>query len=74
MDGINIFWKDLKEHIHQVDDTLTTVGEVGVTRNRNEVVFIDSVDYLGLIFKTRRLEIDQSHTKSLMDAKPLTNR
>lgn len=50
-------------------------GESGVTLNLKKGLFLsDSVDYLGQIIKPGRLEIDDSHTKSLKDVKRPTAR
>lgn len=75
MDDIIFFSKDVDEHIHDVDEILTTLGESVFTLNLKKCRFFsDSFDYLGQLIKPRRLEINQSHTKCLMDAKPPTNR
>lgn len=61
-----IFSKSVDEHIHHVEDILTTVGEAGVTVNFKKCHFFSNyVDYLGHIIKPVRLKIDQSHTKCL---------
>lgn len=74
MEDIIMFSKDIEEHLHHVNEIITTLGEAGVTRNLGKChIFSDSVDYLSYIIKPGQLEIDQSHTKSLRDAKPPTN-
>lgn len=73
MEEIIISWKDIEEHLHNVDEILTILGEAVVTLNLKKCRFFsDSVDYLGHII--RPLEIDKSHTKPLRDEKPQTNR
>lgn len=74
MDDIIIFSKRMHERIYHVDDILTTLGEDSVMYNREMFrIFSAYVDYLGYIIKLGCLEIDQSHTKCLKDAKPSAN-
>lgn len=64
MDDIIMFSKIVEEHIHQLDDIINTVKKAGVTLNLKKCpLFSNSIDYLGHVIKTRRLEIDQSHKK-----------
>lgn len=57
-----------------MDETLTTLSESGDTLNLKKCrLFRDSVDYLGHIIKTGRLDIDNLHTRRLKDAKTPTN-
>lgn len=75
MDDIIILSKDTEEHIHPVDQILSTLGDAGVTLNLKTCsFFIDSVEYLGHTIIPTQLDIDQAHTKCLKDVKHRTNR
>lgn len=68
------FSKDVEDHIHHANGILTTLERAEVTLSLKKCPsFRDSVDCPGHIIKTWRQEINQSNTKSLMDAKPSTN-
>lgn len=52
MDDIIIFSIDVEEHIHPLDEILTTLGESDVTLNLKKCrIFSDSVECLGQIIK-----------------------
>lgn len=69
------FQKISKNTLYHVDEILTKLGDAGFTLKLKKCSFFcDSVDYLGNIIKPGRLEIYQSHTKSLRDARSETNR
>lgn len=56
MDDIIIFSKDIEEHLNQVDEILTTLGDPGVTLNLKKCqCFSGSVEYLGHIIQPGRL-------------------
>lgn len=75
IDEIIMFSKDIEEQIHQADQILTILGEAGVSLYvKRYHLFSDSVAYVVHIIRPRRLEIDQTHTECLKDAKPPTNR
>ena len=66
IDYIFIYSKTVEEHIRHVDETFTAFREAGVILKVNKCHFFrDSVEYLVLIFKQGRLEIDCAHTSSL---------
>lgn len=75
MGYIIIFSRDIEELLHHVDEIVMKLGEAEVTLDLKKCRFFsNSIHYLGHIINPRRLEIYQTHTKSLRDAKPPTNR
>lgn len=69
-----IFSKDIDEHIHPVDEILTTLGEARVTLKLKKCLFFSTcLEYLGHIINPGRLSIDQTHMKCSKAAKPPTN-
>lgn len=70
MNDIIIVSKDVKEHIHQVNDIVTTLGDAEMTLKLKKRYFsTDFVHCLGPIINPGRMEIDQLRTKILLDAK-----
>ena len=63
------------DHIHHVDEILTTVAEAGVTLKINKCHFFQKeVEYLGHMVKPGSLQIDKTNVNSLRQAKPPTNK
>lgn len=75
MDDNIILSKDVEEHMHHIGDILATIGEVGVKLELKNFQFLSDYFYfLGHMMRPGRKEIDQYHTKRLMDDKPPTKR
>ena len=75
VDDVIIYSNTLDDHIHHVDEILTTLAEAGVTLKINKFHFFQKeVEYLGHMVKTGTLQIDKTNVNSLRQAKPTTNK
>lgn len=71
IDDIIVFSKDAESHIQDVETILTALQQAGVSLKFKKCLFFtDSVRYLGHIVRPGTLEVDDSHVKSLREAKP----
>jgi len=70
LDDVIIFSKEEEEHIRHVDHVLTVLRQAGVTlKLRKSEFFRKSVNYLGHTIRPGRLEILESGTEALREAK-----
>jgi len=70
LDDVIIFSKTEKEHIQHVDYILTLLKKSGVTLKLKKSEFFQrSVDYLGHTIRPGKLEVTQSGTSALAEAK-----
>lgn len=70
-----IYYNSIEYHIRHVEDILQALGDPGVTVKLNKCTLLtDSVEYLGQIIWPGSLEIDSTHTRSLCQAAPPTNK
>ena len=75
VDDVIIYSKTLDDHIHHVDEILTTLTEAGVTLKINKCQFFQKeVEYLGRMVNPRTIQIDKANANSLRNAKPPTNK
>ena len=75
IDDIIIFSKTVEDHIRHVDEILTTLTEANITLKISKCRFFsDTVEYLGHLIKHGQLQIDDTNTKSLKEAKPPTTK
>ena len=75
IDDILIFSKTVEDHIRHVDEILTTLTEANITLKISKCRFFsDTVEYLGHLIKPGQLQIDDTNTKSLKEAKPPTTK
>ena len=75
IEDVIIYSNTLDDHIHHVDEILTTLAEAGDTLKIDKCHFFQKeVEYLGNMVKPGTLQIDKTNVKSLRQAKPPTNK
>lgn len=63
LDDVVIFSRSIEEHMDQVEDTLKTLGEAGISLNFAKYKFFaKETVYLGHDIKPGRLEMQRAHT------------
>lgn len=75
MEETIIYSNSVKGHIRHVDEILTTLGRAGVIIKMKNGTFLSSkVEHLVNAIRPDKLELDNAHTASLRQVKPLTTK